>query len=202
MLIKVSTKFNKEKEFMHEGREVVFFRTWGGLALVGDIKSCVVVGEENFYGTSHYYIIAEAETRKNEGIIEVIETARKFQAVFKVSRWLSRLDKNIQEIIDITTREMYSSGSGSLYIEDIPRVNETLDEQRSLLSSVSKKGRKRLHFFNESSIPGELKSFPVRDALAKDYPRTSALLSVLWGLMSYRPETTNCVLEPEFHGDY
>lgn len=203
MLINRSSKYNAMGEFWHDGRKVAFNRVWGGLGFHGTAKFAVVLGEEQFFNETHYYVLVEAQTEKSESLVHIFEAATFLEATYKVSRWVGRVDANIQQVLAVYNKKLYNSGIRNLVIMDVPRIGEEIDESISLVHSLVKKEEKRLHFFSESMIPSEIQGLPSRDIKQELYPRATALANVVGGLLLYSHDAVDqSALEPEVEAPY
>ena len=118
----------------------------------------------------------------------------RFTALYKTKRWLGRLDVNIKEILAVCNKDMYNSGIRGLHVQDVPRINEYIDEAVSLIHNLVKPEKKRLHFFSDSMIPSELTSIPSTNITSKSYPKTTALCCVLWGMLRYGHENIDSAM--------
>ena len=191
MITNKSTKYNDKGEFWHDGRRVIFQRIWGGLSFKGTNLFSVIVGEENFFSTMHFYILLEMETEVNDSIIDLIQASARYTSLYRVDRWLGRLDTNISETLAVSNKSMYNSGIKGLSVMDVPRISEYITEGVGLIQNLVKPSEKRLHFFSESMIPSELVSLPTNKVKAEDHPRTTALSCVLWGFLRYGHENVD-----------
>jgi len=191
MIIKRSSKYLPNGEFWHSGRRVDISRIYGGVAFHGVAKFAVLLGEEHFFNETHYFILAEGETDRDESLVDVIDLCRKFDAEFKNQRWFGRLDVNVKETLAVCNKQSYSSGVRNLMVTDVPRIGEWIDEQLSLVHLLVRPQEKRLHFFSESMIPSELQSLPTKDIRAEDYPRTCALANVVTGILKCSAENVS-----------
>jgi len=185
MIIKRSSKYNADGELWHDGRPVTISRVFGGL---GFPRFAVLLGEERFYQETHYFVLAEAETERSESLIDLIDIARRFQAEYPVLRWFGWLDLNVKEILATYNKQSYSSGVRNLIVMDTPRIGEYIDNQVSLVHMLVRPAEKRLHFFNESMITGELFSLPQVDIRADKYHKVTALSNAVAGMLRYSGE--------------
>jgi hypothetical protein len=183
MLIKRSSKYLPSGEFWHAGRRVVISRIYGGVSFAGIAKFAVLIGEEQFFNETHYFVLAEGETERDESLVDVIDLCRKFDAEFRNQRWFGRLDANVKEVLAICNRQSYNTGVRNLLVTDVPRIGEWIDEQVAIVHLLVRPQEKRLHFFSESMIPSELQSLPTKDIRAEDYPRATALANVVAGIL-------------------
>ena len=182
MITKRSSKFNDDKELWHDGRPVHVDRIFGG---IGFPRFAVVLGEERFFGETHYFVLAETETERNESMADLIDSCRKLQAEYSVLRWFGRVDVNVKEILAICNRQLYSTGYRGVVVSDVPRIGEYIDQQMSTVHMLVRPSQKRLHFFNESMIQSELFSLPTRDIKADEHHRATALANVVASMLRY-----------------
>ena len=194
MITNKSTKYNADGEFWHDGRRIIFHRIWGGLSFVGEKQNIIIVGEENFFNSMHYYIIVEVETELGDSLMDLFQYAVLLSSLYKSERWFGRLDVNINETLAVSNRTMYNSGMRGLFVTDIPRINEYINEGVGLIQSLVKPQEKRLHFFEESMIPSELFALQEGDKDSRLYPRTTALCCVLWGLLRFGYDNVKAIL--------
>lgn len=187
MLINRSNKYNAKREFWHEGRQIHIQRAWGGVAFHGQPKVAIVVGEEDFFTQTNYYILAEGYTQPEagEGLTELISLMQRIEAAYNVKRWFGRLDANVNEVLEICNKMSWKQGLRTITVSDVPRVKEWIDEQIALIHTVTKKENKRLFFFGESMVVGELQQVPKMDVRADEYPRTTALGNVIASMLKY-----------------
>lgn len=193
-LIKRSSKYNPRGELWHDGRPVQISRVFGGL---GFPRFAVLLGEERFFGETHYFVLAEAEMDRNESVVDLIDTCKRLQAEYPVLRWFGRLDVNIKEILAIGNKQLYATGYRNLVVMDTPRIGEWIDEQVSLVHMLVRPTEKRLHFFNESMINGPLFSLPAVEIKADQYPQVAALAAVVTGMLRYSGEEGTVDPNPE-----
>jgi hypothetical protein len=161
---------------------------FGGVAFHGPVRFAVVLGEEQFYTQTHYFILSEAETSQQESIADLIDGCRKLEAMFKVMRWYGRLDTNVKEIIAICNKTGYNSGIKNFICSDVPSIGEDIDEMIGTIHRLTRKADKRLHFFGESAIPAEILSLPSRKIDHEVWPRVTALTNAVHGMMKYSGE--------------
>ena len=188
MIINRSSKYNAKREFWHNGRQVMMTRIWGGIAFHGVPKFITLIGEEDYFGDKNFYLIAEGSLEAGEGLTDIINLAVRMTAEYGVKRWFGRLDENISETLTICNKLYYNSGVRTLTVTEVPRIGEYIDENVSLIHMLTRNETKRLYFFGEAMCVGEIKSLPIKDARAKDFPRATALSNVLAGLLKYQAE--------------
>lgn len=199
MIIKRSSKYNPAGEFWHDGRHVLVSRVFGGL---GFPRFAVLIGEEHFFGETHYFVLAEGETESNESLVNLVDICRRFNAEYPVLRWFGWLDVNVKEILAIANKQMYSSGVRNIIVMDTPRIGEYIDDQVSLIHMLVRPEGKRLHFFNESMITSELFSLPTRDIRADQFHRVTALSNAIAGMLRYSGEIEQSALLPDPEPSY
>ena len=197
MKLNRSTKYKPNGEYWHEGRQVLLTRIFGGVAFHGRKKFSLVVGEEDFYGETHFYILCEAETGEDDSIIDIIDACRKMDATYRTQRWFGLLDKNVSEIIVIQNKLLYAHGLRAFTCMDVPRIGEWIDEQVGSIHMLVRPAAKRLHFFGESMVTAELKSLPSKEMRADAFPRATALSNVIYGLLRYSGEAAGESLTPD-----
>ncbi len=203
MKIVKSSKYNSDGEFWHDGRQVEMVRQWGGIGFHGPEKFCCVVGEEHFFGQIHYYILAEAATTGNDSYSDLLDVISNFDIIYKIQRWVARLDKNVDTLLEIYNKKLHAEGRRNIVIHEIPSIGEEIDELVSLVHRILRPKNKRLHFFGESMLPAHLYSVPREGIRAEDHPAVSALASAVAGLQMIahepvRPEMVIPVPEGDF----
>ena len=161
----------------------------------------IIVGEEQFFNQTNYYLLAEGytEPENGEGLTELVSLTRQMEAAYGVKRWFGRLDINIEETLGVLNKQAWRDGLRTIVVSDIPRVGDYIDEQIALIHTVTKKSNKRLFFFGESMVVGELQQVPKSDVRAEEYPRTTALGNVIASMLKYTRDnyTTEDLLPPE-----
>jgi hypothetical protein len=197
LIKKLSNKFDEQGRFWHDGRIVQFQRLHGSIHFGG---YTIIVAEEQFFTETHYYTVAEAQMSEGETVQDVLDIARRFESLFKVNKWWGRIDKNVKQILEIYNRQMYNSHTRCIYIEDVPRNGEYIDESHSIVHRLLRPEMKRLHFFDGSMAPAELLGIPHRKIRADEFPRATALADVIGGLLRYGYDNvceSDLVPEPE-----
>lgn len=194
MIIKRSSKYNPQGQLWHEGRQVMISRIFGGL---GFPRFAVLLGEEQFFQETHYFVLAEGYTDENETLVDLIDVCRRFNAEYPVLRWFGRLDVNVKEIIATCNKQMYNSGVRNIVVMDTPRIGDYIDDQVTLIHMLVRPQEKRLHFFNESMVTGDLYSLPSVDIRADHYPRVTGLANVVAGMLRYSGEQAVVDTSPE-----
>lgn len=185
------------KEFKHEDRVVRFQRAWGGCSFHGNFL--IVIGEEQLFQETHYYILAEAQLND---LSEMPGAIRQLTAEYKVEQWLGMLDDNLREFFAISNQMASRSGFRTVYITDVPRIREYIDTQVDLVIGLIKP-LKRLHFFGQSMLPAEMNSVPTKKIKAEEYPKIEALANVITGMLKYAHENIpDSFLVPEVEPDY
>jgi len=201
MIINRSSKYNELKEFWHDGRKIQIQRVWGGIGWHGKPHFVVVLGEEQFFDQTHYYILCEGQTEQHESLMDTVDLCRRLEAEYRVERWVGKKDSNIEQILVICSKLQYNSGMKNFIVMDAPRRGEMIDESVSSISRLVKPTDKRLHFYSESMIPAELKSMPLTDMRITEFPRVTALANVLYGMLTYGHDIlTSSDLTPEPEG--
>lgn len=200
MKINRSSRYNELGEFWYDGRKVDIQRIWGGIAFEGNPLFAVVLGEEQFFNQTHYYILAEGQAEEHEGLADIITMCKRLEAEYKVKRWMGFKDDNIERFLVIMNKASYNSGISNFLVMNAPRRGDYIDEGIALVHSLVTPQDKRLHFYNESMIPSELKALPSIDIKASQWPRATALANVIGGMLLYCHEnisSEDLVPEPE-----
>jgi len=198
-----SSKYNSHGEFWHDGRQVKMQRVWGGIGFDGVPKFACVIGEEQFFSETHYYVLAECELEQFENHLTLMMVCSRFAAEYKISRWIARLDKSLDNLLEIYNKKLYRDGLQPLRITEHPNVKETIDESVAIVHSMLTRDNKRLHFFKESMIPSALYHIPESEIKAKEHPAVTALSCVMAGLNRYIAERiTPDLIIPVPEGEY
>lgn len=191
MIIRHSSKYKPNGEFWHDGRRVNISRVFGGVGLLGAVKFAVLLGEEQFFQESHFFVLAEGETGPDDSLADLVDICRRLDATFGNQRWFGRLDKNVEEVLAVCNKQAYITGVRNVCITDTPRIGEWIDEHMAIVHMLVRPTEKRLHFFDESMIAAELKSLPTRHIRADEWPRATAIACVVAGMLRYSGEQIN-----------
>jgi hypothetical protein len=197
MIIKRSSKYNASGEFWHDGRKVDINRICGGVSFHGPIKFALVLGEEQFFQETHYFILAEGETGQDESLADVLDICRRFDAEYKNQRWFGWLDTNVQQALAVCNKQLYNTGVRNVVVMDVPRVGEWIDTQISAVHMLVRPSQKRLHLYEESLVKSELLTLPSSDIRADKYPRATALSNVVNGMLQYSGESEQQGFDPD-----
>jgi hypothetical protein len=207
MQVTRSSRYNEKRQLIFEQdtgekREVHLRRVWGGMAFHGVPHALVVVGEEQFFRDTHYFILCEAATDYTETLHDLFDIARRIQVEYKITRWLGRLDVNVKEILSKNNKQVYNTGVGNISVLDVPRIGEEINHALSNVHMLTRSHDKRLHFFNESTSVAALKSLAKSSKIkAEDNPRATALANVIGGFLEYRADVVDqSMLIPEPDG--
>jgi hypothetical protein len=197
-MIKISSNF-KGKKYFHNDEEVYFRRVWGGISWPGEKAGTVVVlGEKNSFGKAHRYVLAEA---RSGSPAELIVAANKLTENLEVGEWFGRHVEGSKEFLNQKNSQAFSSRKRELYITDAPGpIDNTISYHINTIHDCLQP--KTLHFFQDSSLPADLKKLPdiVYGLTNIEYPATAALGYVLAALVENPPYvSSNITIKQKYY---
>ena len=183
-MIKISEKF-RGKDYFHADQKLTFDRIKGGIGWPGELEGAVVIlGEATLHDTVHRFVLAEAYFQ-NYG--DLTSAVMKLQQELDVSEWYGRHVPGSEEYLSIFNRGAFNKGKPSLNITDPPGVDDRLQFQVELIKDSVKADDKRLHFFEDSSLPAVLQGLPTKLYMLTNLenPPVAALGAVLSSLEEF-----------------
>ena len=186
--IKISTKYNSNNDYIHAGKRITFDRTEGGIGWSGGDKHSflIVIGEKTINRLPTRFILAESSCST---FGQLLKNAVTLQKKLGVKRWHTKYVNGAESYVRAFNTKSFKLGDPK-----VGRIDEPLDANDKIHMMIEMvkdgagaSGEKTLYFFEDSSLPSELKSLPTETGKMKnvDAPAVSALGYVLRYLDEY-----------------
>ena len=122
-MLKKSTNYKGKKYYLGD-EEIKFRRVWGGIGWPGDKEgSVVVLGEEDSFNETHWYVLAEG---RSSSMGELITMANKLTTEVNVTDWFSKHAGGSEEILNQKNTAAFKKRGRGLIVADAPGLDDKL----------------------------------------------------------------------------